>query len=88
MSVYILKAFMYNSYEPKRKEVSQMRKGKQTNLERLRREAGLTMMELSEISGVSYPTIVKIEADRIGEVTVKTILRLSDALKCNPAELF
>ena len=59
-----------------------------TSLERLRREAGLTMTELSEISGVSYPTIVKIEAGRIGEVTVKTILRLADALKCNPKELF
>ena len=59
-----------------------------TALERLRREAGLTIMKLSEISGVSYPTIVKIEAGRIGEVTVKTILRLSDALKCDPVELF
>ena len=59
-----------------------------TNLERLRRESGLTMTKLSEISGVSYPTIVKIEAGRIAEVTVKTILRLADALKCNPAELF
>lgn len=59
-----------------------------TSLERIRREAGLTIMKLSEISGVSYPTIVKIEAGRIADVTVKTILRLSDALKCNPAELF
>ena len=59
-----------------------------TSLERLRREAGLTIVKLSEISGVSYPTIVKIEAGRIADVTVKTILRLSDALKCNPAELF
>ena len=65
-----------------------MRVGKQTNLERLRREAGLSMIKLAEISGVSYPTIVKIEAGRIGEVTVRTILRLSDALKCDPAELF
>ena len=59
-----------------------------TNLERLRREAGLTMTKLSEISGVSYPTIVKIEAGRIAEVTVKTILRLSDALGCNPGDIF
>ena len=65
-----------------------MRAGKQTNLERMRREAGLSMMKLSEISGVSYPTIVKIETGRIGEVTVKSILRLSDALKCDPKELF
>lgn len=59
-----------------------------TSLERLRREAGLTMTKLSEISGVSYPTIVKIEAGRIGDVTVKTLLRLADALKCDPKELF
>lgn len=59
-----------------------------TNLERLRREAGLTMTKLSEISGVSYPTIVKIEAGRIAEVTVKTILRLADALGCNPGDIF
>lgn len=74
---------MYNNYEPKRKEVNHM-----TALERLRREAGLTMAKLSEISGVSYPTIVKIEAGRIEEVTVRTIIRLSDALKCDPKELF
>ena len=65
-----------------------MRAGRQTNLERLRRDAGLSMMKLSEISGVSYPTIVKIEAGRIGEVTVRTIVRLADALKCKPEELF
>lgn len=59
-----------------------------TPLERLRREAGLTMMELSKKSGVSYPVIVKIEAGNIGSVTVKTLLRLSDALSCDPRQLF
>lgn len=59
-----------------------------TNLERRRREAGLTITKLSEISGVSCPTIVKIEAGRIAEVTVKTILRLSDALGCDPRDIF
>ena len=59
-----------------------------TPLERIRREAGLTMMELAKISGVSYPVIVKIEAGNIGSVTVKTLLRLSDALSCDPRELF
>lgn len=59
-----------------------------TPLERLRREAGLTIMELAEKSGVSYPVIVKIEAGNIGSVTVRTLLRLSDALSCDPRELF
>ncbi len=59
-----------------------------TNLERLRRDAGLTMMELSKKSGVSYAVIAKIEAGNIGSVTVKTILRLSDALSCDPGKLF
>ena len=59
-----------------------------TALERKRRDAGLTMTKLSEISGVSYPTIVKIEAGRIADVTVKTIMRLANALNCSPGELF
>ena len=59
-----------------------------TNLERLRRDAGLTMMELSKKSGVSYAVIAKIEAGNIGSVTVKTILRLSEALSCDPGKLF
>lgn len=59
-----------------------------TPLEQLRREAGLTMMELAKKSGVSYPVIVKIEAGNIGSVTVRTLLRLSDALSCDPKELF
>lgn len=74
---------MYYIHELKRKEVNNM-----TNLERIRREAGLTMVKLSEISGVSYPTIVKIEAGRIADVTVKTIIRLSAALGCDPRDIF
>lgn len=66
-----------------RKEVARM-----TNLERMRRDAGMTMMELSEKSGVSYPVIAKIEAGGIGSVTVKTLLRLADALSCDPRMLF
>ena len=59
-----------------------------TNLERLRREAQMSQEQLSEISGVSYPVIVKIEAGNIGSVTVRTLLRLSDALSCDPRQLF
>lgn len=59
-----------------------------TSLERLRREAGLTMMELSKKSGVSYAVIAKIEAGNIGSVTVKVLLKLSEALSCEPGNLF
>lgn len=54
-----------------------------TMLEELRRKAGLTIASLSEKSGVSAPTIVKIEAGRIDTVTVKVLLKLADALGCD-----
>ena len=54
-----------------------------TMLEELRRKADLTISSLSEKSGVSAPTIVKIEAGRIDTVTVKVLLKLADALGCD-----
>ena len=54
-----------------------------TMLEELRRKADLTIASLSEKSGVSAPTIVKIEAGRIDTVTVKVLLKLADALGCD-----
>ena len=59
-----------------------------TKLELLRRKAGMTRIQLSEKSGVSYPTIVKLETCRCGTVTVKAILSLCEALDCNAEELF
>ena len=54
-----------------------------TRLETKRRNAGLSIVELAEKSGVSAPTIVKIEAGRIGTVKVDTLQKLADALGCS-----
>lgn len=59
-----------------------------TKLELLRRKAGLTRAQLSEKSGVSYPTIVQLETCRCGTVTVKVILSLCRVLDCNTEDLF
>lgn len=57
-----------------------------TKLEIFRRNAKLTIAQLSEISGVSAPTIIKIEAGRIENVTVKSLRRLADALGCEAGD--
>lgn len=67
--------------KPNRKEVAQM-----TALEIKRRNAGLSIAELAQKSGVSAPTIVKIEAGRIGPVKVDTLQKLADALNCTVAD--
>lgn len=54
-----------------------------TRLEELRRKAGMTIADLSCKSGVSAPTIIKIEAGRIDTVTVKVLFKLADALGCD-----
>lgn len=59
-----------------------------TNLERLRRDAGMTQEALSEKSGVSRPIIVRIENGGIDGVMVRTLMRLADALSCKVSELF
>lgn len=53
-----------------------------TKLEVKRRNARMSIVELAEKSGVSAPTIVKIEAGRIGTVKVDTLQKLADALGC------
>ena len=54
-----------------------------TKLEVKRRNARLSIAELAEKSGVSAPTIVKIEAGRIGTVKVVTLQKLADTLGCS-----
>ncbi len=57
-----------------------------TGLEIKRRNAGLTIKELAQKSGVSAPTIVKIEAGRIETVKFGTLLKLASALGCTVAD--
>ena len=59
-----------------------------TKLETMRRNAGLTIAQLSEKSGVSAPTIIKIEAGRIEGVMTKTVLKLALALGCDVGDFF
>ncbi len=57
-----------------------------TRLRRLRKEAALSIRELSERSGVSADTIVKLEHGRRA-AQPRTLRRLSEALGVEPKEL-
>jgi transcriptional regulator with XRE-family HTH domain len=59
-----------------------------TNLERIRRNAGLSQEALAEKSGISRPVIVRIENGGIDRATGRTIRKLAEALGCSIAELF
>ena len=53
------------------------------------REAkGLSQSKLSEISGVSRPTIIKIEKGDGAEVKSTTLLKLADALDTTVSDIF
>lgn len=60
---------------------------KMKGLETKRRMAGLTIAQLAKKSGVSAPTIVKIEAGRIGSVRVDTLMKLAEVFGCSFVEL-
>lgn len=59
-----------------------------TGLEIKRRNAGLTIKELAQRSGVSAPTIIKIEAGRIETVKIGSLLKLATALGCSIIDFF
>lgn len=59
-----------------------------TKLEILRRNAGLSIAELSEKSGVSAPTIIKVEAGRIDNVVVGSLRKLAKVLSCGVEDFF
>ena len=60
---------------------------KMKGLEMKRPMAGLTIAQFAEKSGVSAPTIVKIEAGRIGSVRVDTLMKLAEVFGCSFTEL-
>jgi len=47
---------------------------------------GMSKTELSEKSGVSRSTIIKIE-DGLQNISIKKLINIADALEINPAEL-
>jgi transcriptional regulator with XRE-family HTH domain len=56
-------------------------------IKRLRREANLTLQQLSERSGLAISTISKVENSQISP-TYENILRLADGLEVDVADLF
>jgi len=58
-----------------------------TNIEKYRLKRGLSRMELSKISGVSYRTIEFLESGKIDNPTLKTLQLLSTALRTSVTEL-
>lgn len=57
-----------------------------TGLEIKRRNADMTIAELAQKSGVSAPTIVRIEAGKIETVKLGTLIKLASALGCSVAD--
>ena len=58
------------------------------NLKKIREAQGLSQSELSKRSGVSRPTIIKIETEDEPNVKAKTLVALADALGCSVTEIF
>lgn len=56
-------------------------------LKQIRKDRKMTQEELAQVSGVTRQTIIRIEKEQCKEVTVKTLLLLSDALKCSISDL-
>ncbi|HZK02182.1 MAG TPA: helix-turn-helix transcriptional regulator [Anaerovoracaceae bacterium] len=56
-------------------------------LREIRRQRGISQLELSKQSGVSYGYISELEHNKKSP-TVNTICRLAKALDCRPGELF
>lgn len=54
----------------------------------LRKQRGMSQVQLSEKSGISRPVISKIEHNDSPKVNVTTLLSLADALECEPTDLF
>lgn len=57
------------------------------NIERYRKYRGLSMQELGDLLGVTRTTVQRYESGQIHNIDVKTIMKLSKALDCTPAQL-
>ncbi|HCY51592.1 MAG TPA: transcriptional regulator [Clostridiales bacterium] len=49
-------------------------------------ERNLTQYKLAQLSGIPFPTIKSIMQRRTKDITLKTIIMLSDGLKVSPSE--
>ncbi len=50
------------------------------NIRRLRKKKGISQDKLSKIADVTYPTIIKLESGGNDNPTIKTLLKIADAL--------
>jgi transcriptional regulator with XRE-family HTH domain len=57
------------------------------NLARIRAERGFSLEQLEERSGISLRGLERIEAAGQGQITVKTIVLLANALLVDPVEI-
>lgn len=59
------------------------------SLRSLRKDAGLTLQQLAELSGLHYVKLCQIETGKINpeNITLKTALKISRALHCRPERL-
>lgn len=51
-------------------------------LKEMRKKRKMTQMELSKKSGVSHPTIVRLESGKPADVKLGTLRKLASALDC------
>ncbi len=59
----------------------------QVRLKKRRRQLGLTLAQVAEEIGVKEATVQRYESGAIQNIKYKTILKLSDTLKCSPSYL-
>jgi transcriptional regulator with XRE-family HTH domain len=57
------------------------------SVQQLRREAGLTQIEMARRLGISQPTLNRIESSA-HNVKLETLTKLCQALQCDPCDLF
>ena len=57
-------------------------------LQELRQQAGLTLYELEQRSGINRPKLLRIEKGEIRQPTIETLNKLADALDVDPEEFY
>mgnify|MGYP003571621527 CR=1 FL=1 len=56
-------------------------------LKEMRKKAGMTQEELAKASGISRVTIIALESGKQSVAKSSTIIKLADALNCNPQDI-
>ena len=56
-------------------------------IQTLRKERGMTQLQLAESSGVSLPIVVRLDSNGAARIALDTALRLAGALGVSPEDL-